>query len=628
MITCQKKYEVIVVGGGHAGCEAALATARMGLATLLLTMNYDMIAQMSCNPAIGGLAKSHLVREIDALGGDMARVTDASAIQLRMLNTGKGPAVWALRAQVDRVAYRLEMRRRLENQPNLEIKQATAKSLAVEEGSVQGVWTHTEVLYTGKAVILTTGTFLNGLLHVGLVSHQGGRAGESASLGLSENLKELGFRLGRLKTGTPPRIDGKTTDLNKVAVQQGDINPERFSFQTAPREIAQIHCYTTSTNQRTHEIIRTGLARSPLYTGKITGTGPRYCPSIEDKVVRFSERESHQIILEPEGRETTEYYVNGFATSLPEDIQEEALRSIAGLENAAIIRPGYAVEYDYVPPTQIFPWLETKRVRNLFLAGQINGTSGYEEAAAQGLMAGINVALKLQRKEPFVLKRSEAYMGVLIDDLVTKGTNEPYRMFTSRAEYRLLLRQDNADERLMKYGRQYGLVPAEAYEKLGRRRAKVDEAKQLLGKVFVTPERALPVLSPRLQIELTQTKSLLQLLRRPEIHHTDLVPFLEEAEEADPEVMRLVEIEVKYEGYIQRQLEHVQKMERMECRAIPRDFDFAQVKGLSAEAREKLGQVAPISIAQAARISGVTPSDISLLLIYLEKRRREQAETS
>lgn len=615
-----------MVGGGHAGCEAALATSRMGLSTLLLTMNYDTIAQMSCNPAIGGLAKSHLVREIDALGGEMAGVTDATAIQLRMLNTGKGPAVWALRAQVDRVAFRMEMRRRLENQPGLDIKQATTERLAVEKGDISGVWTHTGVFYPGKAVILTTGTFLNGLLHVGLVSYQGGRAGESAALGLTENLQELGFRIGRLKTGTPPRIDGKTIDFGMVSIQNGDVQPERFSFRTVTGDIEQVCCYTTSTNQKTHEIIRSGLDRSPLYTGRITGTGPRYCPSIEDKVVRFSDRESHQIILEPEGRNTTEFYVNGFATSLPEDIQEKALRSVAGLEHVAIIRPGYAVEYDFIPPTQLFPWLETKQVRNLFLAGQINGTSGYEEAAAQGLIAGINAVLRLRGKEPFILKRSEAYIGVLIDDLVTRGTLEPYRMFTSRAEYRLLLRQDNADERLMKYGVRYGLIPEEVYEGLGRRREKVEAVKQWLGKVVVTPERARPILFPRLHMELGQPQSLLQLLKRPEVRHEHLAPFLADGGAPGPEVMRLVEIEVKYEGYIQRQLEQVKKMEKMENRAIPGDMDFSKVKGLSAEALEKLCQVAPVTIAQAARISGVSPSDISILLIHLEKRRREQAE--
>ncbi|UCE19056.1 MAG: tRNA uridine-5-carboxymethylaminomethyl(34) synthesis enzyme MnmG [Gemmatimonadota bacterium] len=624
MIKHPQNYDVIIVGGGHAGCEAALATSRMDYPTLLLTMNYDSIGQMSCNPAIGGLAKSHLVREIDALGGEMGKVADETAIQFRMLNTGKGPAVWALRAQVDRTAYRLAMRSRLEVQKNLEIKQANVERIEVNNGAVQGVWTNTGVFYRGNTVILTTGTFLNGLIHIGLISYSSGRAGEFASLGLSESLKDLGLRIGRLKTGTPPRIDGKTIDFTKVEAQCGDDTPSFFSYQTRGRKKEQVQCYITSTQKRTHEVIRSGLDRSPLYTGVIVGKGPRYCPSIEDKVVRFADKDSHQIILEPEGLGTNEFYVNGFATSLPEEIQTEALHTILGLEKATIIRPGYAIEYDYVPPTQSYPWLETKKVRNLFLAGQINGTSGYEEAAAQGLMAGINVALRLRGEEPFLLKRSEAYIGVLIDDLVTKGTEEPYRMFTSRAENRLLLRQDNADQRLMGYGHRFGLIPAEVYRECEQRLNNIQEERRCLERTFVSPEQANRFLSLNCGVALTQSQSLSQLLRRPEVHYRDLVPLLPSGDHLPLDVQRRVEIEVKYEGYIKRQLEQVKKIERMEEKKIPPGLDYAHLHALSAEAREKLQEVAPLSIGQAARISGVTPSDVSILLVCLEKMRREK----
>jgi len=619
-----REHDVIIVGGGHAGCEAALIVARMGCRALLLTMNYDSVARMSCNPAIGGLAKSHLVREIDALGGEMAKVTDITAIQLRTLNTGKGPAVRALRAQVDRSAYRREMRWRLENQADIEMKQANIVGIEVERGQAVGVRTNTDVLYRGKTILLTTGTFLNGLIHIGLVSFPAGRAGEFAAQGLSECLMTLGLQVGRLKTGTPPRIDGHTIDFEKLTAQQGDASPSFFSHQAVNRKLDQVQCYITETTPETHDIIRGALDRSPLYTGKITGAGPRYCPSIEDKIVRFKDKETHQIILEPEGRRTNEYYVNGFATSLPEDIQGKSLRTISGLEKVEIIRPGYAIEYDFVPPTQIHPWLETKRVRNLFLAGQINGTSGYEEAAAQGLMAGVNAVRKVRDEEPFVLKRSEAYIGVLIDDLVTKGTQEPYRMFTSRAEYRLLLRQDNADQRLMDYGHDLGVISEVTHAAFQERLQKIRQEKERLKKIFVSPEQANPILGPRCRTQLSQPHSLYQLLKRPEIHYLDLEP-LSSPDAPLPEIVKeRVEIEVKYEGYIRRQLDQIRRLERMENRKIPAKFDYSGIGALSSEAREKLMEISPRTLGQAARISGVTPSDISVLLICLEKARRER----
>ncbi len=531
-------YDVVVIGAGHAGCEAALASARLGFSTCLFTINLDTIAQMSCNPAIGGLAKGHLVREIDALGGEMAKVTDKAGIQFRMLNMSKGPAVWSLRAQADRVLYRLLMRNVLESQKDLNIKQASVEKIIVEDGKVKGVLTSLGIFYGARAVIVTTGTFLKGLIHIGFENFSAGRAGEFPSVGLSDSLRELGFEMGRLKTGTPPRLDAKTIDFLKTEAQYGDDPPTPFSHSTEKITNPQLPCYVTYTNSETHKIILSNLDRSPLYSGRIKGVGPRYCPSIEDKVVRFSNRERHQVFLEPEGLETKEYYANGISTSLPYDVQVKLVRTIPGLEEAEIMRPGYAIEYDFVFPTQLKHNLETKIIEGLFLAGQINGTSGYEEAAAQGLIAGINASLKLQGREPLILGRHEAYIGVLIDDLITKGTNEPYRMFTSRAEYRLLLRHDNADLRLMDKGYEIGLLDKEIYEKFLEKRRLIDEELQRIKKT-------------RIKFDGTdRNESLEQLLKRPEITYE----FIEEHSPSDKplteEIKKQVEIQVKYDGYI------------------------------------------------------------------------------
>ena len=616
-----KEYGVIVIGAGHAGCEAALAAARLGVPTCLVTINLDCIAAMSCNPAIGGLAKGHLVREIDALGGEMARNIDETGIQFRKLNTSKGPAVRATRAQADRLLYRLRMKRIIENQPDLDVYQAMASRILVKDGRVFGIETTLGEEIHGRCVVVTTGTFLRGLIHIGLNQFPAGRLGDPPSNRLSLSIEDLGFEMGRLKTGTTPRLHAATIDFTVMEAQEGDPEPTPFSFASKGVKLSQVPCYITYTNEKTHKIIEKGIERSPLFTGVIEGVGARYCPSIEDKIFRFPDRPRHQIFIEPEGLDTVEIYPNGISTSLPIDIQHEMVHSIQGLEKAQILRPGYAIEYDYSNPVQLRPSLETQLVNGLFFAGQINGTSGYEEAAAQGLIAGINAARQVLELEPVIIKRSQGYIGVMIDDLVTKGTKEPYRMFTSRAEYRLLLREDNADLRLCPLGRKIGLVNDEVWDAFTRKRDRFEQALAKIRSIRLRPGRDTDAwLESMGSSPLRKPCTLESLLRRPELEIGEVLRRFPEFDHLEDQIVAQLEMETKYSGYVKRQQEEAQLFEKWEAMRLPRDLDYWDVPGLSNEIREKLSKKRPDSIGLASRIPGVTPAALTALRIYLKKK--------
>lgn len=617
------RFDVIVVGGGHAGTEAALAAARMGVKTLLLSHNIETLGQMSCNPAIGGIGKSHLVKEIDALDGAMALATDKAGIQFRTLNSRKGPAVRATRAQADRILYKAAIRYQLENQENLWLFQQSAEDLIVENGAARGVITQTGIRFNSKTVVLTAGTFLGGVIHVGLQNHSGGRAGDPPSIGLAEKLRALPFRVDRLKTGTPPRIDARSVDFSQMQEQPGDdITPVMSYMGDRSMHPRQINCFITHTNERTHNIIRAGMDRSPMYTGAIEGVGPRYCPSIEDKIVRFADKNSHQIFIEPEGLTTHELYPNGISTSLPFDVQIELVRSMKGMENAHIIRPGYAIEYDYFNPQDLKYSLETKHMPGLFFAGQINGTTGYEEAGAQGLLAGLNAALLAQDKEAWTPRRDEAYLGVLVDDLISMGTKEPYRMFTSRAEYRLILREDNADMRLTEKGRELGLVSDERWAAFCKKREAIELETQRLKSSWIVPNSPeAEAINPKLETPISHEYSLLDLLKRPGVVYADIAHLKNApADAVDEQVSEQVQIAVKYAGYISRQAEDIERLRRQENTPLPEDLDYSRMEGLSNEIKQKLTQARPATLAAASRIQGVTPAAVSLLLIHLKKR--------
>lgn len=619
----QDKYDVIVVGAGHAGSEAAAAAANMGSKTLLVTMNLQTIGQMSCNPAMGGIAKGQIVREIDALGGYSGLVSDKTAIQFKMLNKSKGPAMWSPRVQSDRMRFAEEWRLMLERTPNLDFYQEMVAGLIIENNQIKGIRTSLGIEIRSKTVVLTNGTFLNGLIHIGEKQFGGGRAGEGAAFGITEDLVKIGFTSGRMKTGTPPRVDGRSLDYSKMREEKGDDIPHKFSYLESSKPLQlQKSCWMTYTSETVHDLLREGFDRSPMFNGRIQSTGPRYCPSIEDKINRFADKERHQLFVEPEGWDTVEVYVNGFSTSLPEEVQFKALRSVVGFENVKFFRPGYAIEYDYFPPTQLKHTLETKLVEGLYFAGQINGTTGYEEAASQGLMAGINAALKVQEREPFILKRDEAYIGVLVDDLITKGTEEPYRMFTSRAEFRTLLRQDNADQRLTPKGHALGLASEERLKRMEYKFNASDKLVTYFKETSISPEEANPVLETKGSALMTQSDKMFKVFSRPQIELEDIVLFDKVKQyiqnvNLDQEIVEQAEIQVKYSGYIEKERNNADKLKRLEDLVIPQNFDYDKIKSMSIEAKEKLKKIRPVTVSQASRISGVSPSDVSVLLIYM-----------